>query len=537
MINAIYFNAVIYSADWNDNFYEAMLIKDGVIASIGNNDAILALKDNSTKVFDMNGAFIMPGLIDAHLHPFWGASQSMSCDLQHKMLSKKEVIQNITRYYQDHNEDWLIVRGWLKHPQGGQLTRSDLDKISTQKPIIVFSNDCHSLVCNSLALASLKTTNIPENALNSGILEDEPAMLAFDEISRYSDKYALKIAKNAQYLLNQEGITTIMDARADDVTFRAFETLSESDSLTLRVFGAKEIPAKSFTSTDTTSNAIDETKRFITQFSHPQTAIKPTTSILHTKFFIDGVLEAPLHTALLREPYQNITPNNHYGDCYYDKALLTSLLAKTNELGWHPHMHTVGDAAIDFALNCIEDSQKTHPNNNIRPSLAHNEITAKDQYSRFYRLNVIATQSLQWAGNNHEAEESFTTLLGQDRFQNFGCAGRFYDAGVKVAYGSDWPIDHLDLWSNFQVGLNRQLIDDDFKHNNDRDLTVYEVLRSATIDAAYMLSQEENIGSLEVGKFADFIVLNSNPFMLPRNLIHTIDTTELFLGGKKINLR
>lgn len=544
MINTIYFNAVIYSVDEHNTFYDAMMVQDGFITAMNSNDEILKLQSESTKLVDMKGAFIMPGLIDAHLHPFWGASQFMSCDLRHRILTKDEVLQQITQYTQDQIEhpdhNWIIARGWMQPdmlPKGSQLTRHDLDEISTELPIVIFSNDCHLLVCNSLALQSFTTVIIPENSLDNGILEDSPAMQAFDEITRYSDKYALKVAKNAQYLLNQEGITTVMDARADAITLKAFKTLSDSDALTLRVLGAKEIPAASFATENMIADAVAETAAFMAKFSAPQKAIKPTTTVLHIKFFIDGVLQEPLHTALLREPYQGIALKNHYGDCYYDKALLTALLTETNKLGWHPHMHTVADSAIDFALDCLEDSLKNSPNSTIRPSLAHNELTAPDHYARFAKLKVMATQSLQWAAMDEETHQTFVGLLGEERIKGFECAGKFYDAGVKVAYGSDWPIDHLDVWSNFQVGMKRQLMGDSFKHKNDRDLTVYEILRSATIDAAYMLQQEDKIGSLEIGKFADFIVLNKNPFQIERKHLHTITANLLFLGGKNINLR
>lgn len=537
--DAIYFNGVIYSADDQCTTYSAMAIHDGVIVALGDAQAILNYQNAETEMLDLNGQFVMPGLIDAHLHPFWGASQSLSCDLKHQILSKQEILYKINEYLveqaQQKSLDWIIVRGWMQPdmlPIGSELTKEDLDNISQNFPIVVFSNDCHVLVCNSLALQSFKTVDISDAAKEKGILVDGPAMQAFDEITRYPDDEALIIAKTAQNLLNQQGVTTVMDARADEVAFNAFQSLAINKQLTLRVFGAKEISANSFATVEMIPNAIAETQNFMGKFSFIQTAAEPTTTISHIKFFIDGVLQDPLHTALLRKPY-HLEGKERYGDCYYDSKLLSELLRQTNILGWHPHMHTVGDAAIDFALDCIEASRTD--GYITRASLAHNELTVPEHYQRFAQLNVIATQSLQWSAMDAETYTLFIELLGEDRIQYFECAGRFYDAGIKVAYGSDWPIDPLNLWENFQVGMNRQLIGDSFKHDNDRDLTVKEVLHSVTIDAAYMLDQEDNIGSLEIGKFADFIVLNQNPFTIPQENFYTIEVDKVFLGGKRIN--
>ena len=540
--DAIYFNGKIYSVDAHDTFYSAMAIAEGIIVAMGDDEAVLQHQDESTQLINLQGQFVMPGLVDSHLHPFWGASQSLSCDLKHQALSKQEVLVKITsyieRYISEHKDGWIIVRGWMQPdmlPIGSELTSTDLDEISQDYPIIVFSNDCHLLVCNGLALRSFQTVDIPQDALAKGVLEDGPAMQAFDEITRYSADYALKVARKAQSLLNEQGVTTVMDARADAVTFRAFRSLALSNELTLRVLGAKEIPAKTFVTMTMIPEAIAATQEFMAEFSQKQTALQPTTTISHIKFFIDGVLQAPLHTALLRKPY-HLDGIEQYGDCYYDKALLTELLSQTNRLGWHPHMHTVGDAGIDFALDCIEGSQEKSPNLEVRAGFAHNELTAPDHYPRFRQLNVIATQSLQWGAICDETDATFTALLGEERMAYFESAGRFYDAGVKVAYGSDWPIDHLDLWAHFQLGMTRQLMDCDYQHANDRQLTAKEVLRSATIDAAYMLGQEKNIGSLETGKFADFIVLDQNPFVINSEEIHTIKVNQVFVGGKSIKI-
>ena len=135
--DAIYFNGKIYSVDAHDTFYSAMAIAEGIIVAMGDDEAVLQHQVESTQLINLQGQFVMPGLVDSHLHPFWGATQSLSCDLKHQALSKQEVLAKITsyteRYISEHKDGWIIVRGWMQPdmlPIGSELTSTDLDEIS-----------------------------------------------------------------------------------------------------------------------------------------------------------------------------------------------------------------------------------------------------------------------------------------------------------------------------------------------------------------------------------------------------------------------
>ncbi|XKM13744.1 amidohydrolase [Orbaceae bacterium ac157xtp] len=564
--DSVYINGYIYTADDSNNICEAIAISNGYIIAVGSTKEIETFINEQTTIIDLQNKTMIPGIIDAHLHPFWGGLQLSGCHLNYESLTVEQTLAQIQDYLDNDSkqgvDDWLQVRGWLRQevlPLGTDITRFDLDRLNTIRPVILFSNDCHTLVANTRALEKFglnrntptptdgKIGRMPDGELN-GILEDAPAMRAFDSIPTLNDKQAVDVAKLVQYELNKQGVTTVMDARFADLQFKAFQTLAHQDNLTIRLFGAVEITPDESQSHRDILNAINKVKDIADIYSDTSWQPTPGLKISHVKFFVDGVLQAPLMTASLLSPYRinvgtkgktDFVDSDQIGDLYYQDELLKSLIIETSKAGFHPHLHTVGDGAIETVLNHIETMRKQHPDlYNIRPSLAHNELAAPHQYSRFAELNVIATLSFQWAGLTNEMMEQFFNMLGEKRFNDLEPCAKFIDAGAKVAFGSDWPIDPLNEWYDFKVAVTRTGHDNGASSakrlNTDRNLTITEVLRAATIDAAFMLEQEKYIGSLETGKFADFIVLDKNPFKIPTYEIESIKVLSTIIGGKLV---
>lgn len=240
----------------------------------------------------------------------------------------------------------------------------------------------------------------------------------------------------------------------------------------------------------------------------------------------------PNRTAYLREPYSDATETRAHS--YFTERQLTLLCLLCASAGLHPHMHIVGDGAAELALNALEIMRIFEPDTPVRPAMAHDDLVAPEQYTRFADLDVIANLSWQWAGITEEMMETYRQRLGEIRIRGLETHGKFFDAGVRVAYNSDWPIDPPDEWFNFQVGLTRRLTPEQPRLDNDRDLTVTEVLRAATINAAYALGMENVTGSLEPGKFADLIVLDQSPFTTPSADFGRIKVLTTMVGGKVV---
>lgn len=558
-----YINGYIYTADNTNTVCEAIAVTDGYIIATGSTAQIQKLITEQTQIFDLHGKTMLPGIIDAHLHPFWGGMQLSGCHLDYASLTIAQTLDKIQHYLDNDPckgaNDWLQVRGWLRQevlPLGTDITRADLDQLKTRRPVILFSNDCHTLVANTRALEMFglnrhtpepkdgKIGRTADGELN-GILEDAPAMRAFDSIPALNAEQAVEVAKRVQFELNQQGVTTAMDARAADLQFNAFKTLADDNNLTIRLFGAIEITPDDAPTIQDIPKAVKEAKLFAQTYSDSQWLPKPGLKISLVKFFIDGVLQAPIMTASLLEPYRinQGTANNidyvasdRVGDLYYDNTILENLIIEVSKAGFYPHMHTVGEGAIETVLNHIESLRTKHPElAHIRPSLAHNELAAPSHYARFAQLNTIATLSFQWAGPTNEMIDQFHHMLGEQRFKELEPSAKFIDAGAKIAFGSDWPIDPLNEWFDFKVAVTRIGAGNNAQRlATDRNLTVTEVIRAATIDAAFMLGQEQTIGSIEVGKFADLIIIDRNPFTISPEEIEHVNVINTIIGGRLV---
>lgn len=540
----VFYNANIYTVDDENSIQEAIAIKDGYILAVGQTEKIMPYVNEQTQVRDMAGKTVMPGLVDCHLHAFWGGSQLISCSLNYQSLTVEQTLNIIqTSLNQDPIRDdayWLPVRAWSRsemQPAGADMNRMILDSLETKRPVVLFSSDCHTLVANSRALALLGIDEEVENPEDgkyyrddegrlNGVIDDAPCMRAFDEATRLSHEQMVLLADRIQKALNQQGVTTVMDARVYTEHLDAFATLKERKQLTLRFLGAKEITPSQAKSEIEAQESVQDVVVLANKYNKEAWRPEPNVGICSVKIFIDGVLQAPMCTAYLLSPYLENTGcesepkwtiSTNKGDLYFPEAIIDILTLTCAQLQINPHFHTVGEGAIEVVLNSIEKMRKIYTDVDARPSLAHNELVAPHQFKRFADLNTTAVLSFQWAGVTNFDEQYF---LGEERFQNLEPHAKFIDAGARIAFNSDWPIDALDEWGSFQIGMTRQLpYDGALKLDNDRVLTLLETLRAATINAAYTLGKERYIGSLEVGKFADLIVLDRNVFCEPTTKI------------------
>jgi predicted amidohydrolase YtcJ len=271
----------------------------------------------------------------------------------------------------------------------------------------------------------------------------------------------------------------------------------------------------------------------------------PGVTVRNTKLFLDGVISAPALTGAMVEPYRRnagtaAAPNWVTGDSrgppvYFPPDVLAKILVALGKQGIDPHMHADGDGAVRAALDGIEALRKALPGADIRPAIAHDEIVSAADFPRFRQLGAIPVLSFQWgkpAGDTLGLENYF----GEDRMRVLEPTGRLAAAGARIAFGSDWPVDLLDEWFAFQVGVTRAdgptaPIEYRGRLGDDPGLSREAVLRAATIGSAYELHEDEVTGSIEVGKFADLIVLERNPLTVPVEDIARTKVQETLVGG------
>jgi predicted amidohydrolase YtcJ len=284
------------------------------------------------------------------------------------------------------------------------------------------------------------------------------------------------------------------------------------------------------------------------RYDEGKIAPAPRITVRNAKLFLDGVIAAPAFTGAMREPYftnlgtaakPDWKPGRARGPAVYFPAdALATLLVGLGRAGIDPHMHADGDGAVHAALDGIEALRKALPVADIRPAIAHDEIVDPQDFPRFKQLNSIPVLSMQWekpAGDTMGLKNYF----GPARMKIIEPAGFLAAAGARVAFGSDWPVDKLDEWVALKVGVTRTNAPDAAAEFNGRlgedpGLSREEVLRAATINAAYELHEDESTGSLEVGKVADLIVLDRNPLKVPPEEIAKTQVLETIAGGKVV---
>ncbi len=565
--DTVFHNGRVYTANNNNDVVAAVAIKNGKIIALGSNADVSRLVGESTEVIDLNGKMLMPGLVDGHMHPVSGGAQLTSCSLKYMSLTVDEALAMITACLDQEqgapSDRWLEVRGWFRQamkPEGADLTAAILDRLPTDRPVVVTGSDFHSMAANSKAIKVAGITDDSPDPSDGKIVRDKTgkatgifldgAMWMVNSAKpKLSDaeqrKKSLADLKAAMQALNAQGITSVFDAAASEDSLVAFTQLRDEGKLTVR---ANLAPVISPEAAENPKEVVAYINGLASQFDTPVAATEPGISVATAKIFVDGVIQAPAQTGALVSPYlhntgssdhQDWQPSEKTGSLYFSESLLTQLLEALVENDINAHMHTTGDKAVKVALNAIAAARKKFNNPAFRPSLAHNELVDPEDYARFAELNAIPMLSLQWGKPAPDTIDSVKDYIGPERFMYLETSGKFKQAGARVAYGSDWPVDPLNEWLAMQVGVTRTNASDtepkyQGRLGDDPGLDIHTAIRAITLNSAYSLNMDAYIGSLEVGKFADMIVIDQDiTDIAPENVAKT-NVVQTFVGGREV---
>ena len=562
--DTVYRHGRVYTIDAHDGVQQALAIRAGRIVYVGDDAGAAALMGPRTTVRDLRGRMLMPGLVDGHMHPLQGGGSLLKCNLNYAQLNVAQMqaqIQACLDQSKAHEPDaWLEVVNWFQEgmlPAGTHTDRTTLDALKTQRPIVVMSSFGHTTLVNTRALklaglsaqtpdplggkvgrdASGNPSGILEDAAQEGVAKLIPAPTAADNV---------KAAAAALDALRRQGVTTFLDAAAEQPSLEAFAAVKRQGKLTARAHFAVLItppqgrdPAK----------AVAMVKSLAQRYDQGEVAPAPTLTVRNVKLFLDGVITAPASTGAMLTPYLSLqgTPGNaHWApsasrgpDVYFPAPILSALLIAVGEAGFEPHMHADGDRAVREGLDGIGALRRQFPDRDIRAAIAHNEIVDPADFPRYRQLNVIPVLSFQWEKQAPDTMEGAQQYLGPARFKYMEPAGFLAASGARIAYGSDWPVDPLDEWFALKVGVTRtNAPQPDHKYagrlSEDKGLARNEALRAITMNSSYELHQDKETGSLEVGKLADLIVLDRNYFDVPADQIAQIKVLQTVVGGRVV---
>jgi predicted amidohydrolase YtcJ len=559
----VYRNGTVFTADSQDSIAQAVAIREGRIVYVGSNEGAARFIGPATKVTDLQGRFLMPGLVDGHMHPLEGGLTLRKCNLNYESLTVAEFQKRVqTCLDETKNKEpdgWLEVVNWFQEsmrPAGIKTGRATLDVLSTSRPVIVHSSFGHTVLANSRALALARITQATADPLGgkiwrdadgnpTGLLEDSAFVVFSTLVPRPTHEENIAAAKAAEHAMNRQGVTSFLDAVGSPEDMAAFTALQHTGALTVRAHFAPLItPEEASDPAGAVAKVVSYTKRY----DQGAIQMKPGITVRNSKLFLDGVIAAPALTGAVLDAYRvnagtqqdpKWVPGQSRGPAvYFPPAPLAEILVRLARAGLDPHLHADGDGAVRAGLDAVEVMRREVRGADIRPALAHDEIVGSSDFPRFKALNAIPVLSFQWekpAGDTL----GLTNYFGPERMKILEPAGLLASAGARIAFGSDWPVDALDEWFALKVGVTRTNAPNAppeyrGKLGNDPGLSRETVLRAATINAAYELHEDDVTGSVQVGKFADLIVLDRNPLKIPAEDIANVRLLQTVVGGQSV---
>ncbi len=520
----------------NANIYtvrraQALAVRDGKIVALGQNEEIRKLAGPKTQIEDLQGKTVLPGFIDAHMHLVSvGLRESgYYLDLS-PARSLNEALELVrARVKQTERAQWVLGRGWdeSRWPERRYITKADLDKIAPEHPTVLVRVCGHMLCANSLALQKISVSPRPGELDEAGGLLREETAWAFLRQLQPSEHQIHEAIRAGIKLAHRLGVTAIHDI-AKPEHIRAYTALHKAQELQLRVRLTIEV------------QYVDHLIALGLRTGFGDDLLK----LGAIKFFADGSIGA--RNAALYEPYRDLPPppslkgrnsltpspsplrgrGEHKGEGYYnnmgtlnyEQSELNHLVKLAHDHGFQIMIHAIGDRAIDAALEALSYAGATPEH---RHRLEHAELLSDSQIARMRGLGIIASMQpnfVQWSGPGGLYE----TRLGPERDAHIDPHRRVLDAGVRMACGSDgMPFGPL---YGIHCAVNAP--------HPDQRISVEEAIRAYTLDAAYAAFEEKRMGSLELGKLADFIVLSQDPACAKNIKEITIERT--YLAGQRV---
>ena len=553
-VDLIVKNANVHTVDSNNPCASAFAIKDGRFVFVGE-DADLAGFEGKT--IDAQGKFIMPGFIDSHAHI---SCSIPMCQFKYPMINqrgKKATLEDIAQKVKaDAGEKAHFFMVRELYFQGEEITKEDLDAISTTEGIFLLEFEPHCGWCNSKMLEMVGINeNTPDPApgfsyavrnnegkLTGMIYEGVSAEASLTNTDAISDSYIKSEIKRLDAYCKRIGITAITECAMPAVpefgerVYRLIAELDRAGEISVDINGSygtqvpKHLP-----------NIIDELKRYNKEFN---------TEHLHVhtlKLWIDGT--SAISTAYMLEPRFD---NGSCGGKLCDEAKLTSLIKQCDELGFDVHLHVIGDGAIRMSLNAVENARgELGRPLNIQVTLAHIELCSDADVPRFKELDVIANFTPYWMSPPEVSGgfEHMQKALGE-RFRYEYRVKDIMDAGATVTFGCDQiGMDDVFMnWSPFlslEVGVLRRYTPNtlnaeysgatDYALTPEQSVGLEDMIRGYTINGAKQLGDEANRGSIEVGKLANFMVLPEDILARDVEGISYIEPDEVYFKGVKVH--
>jgi len=545
-MDTILYNANIITVDKSFSIAEAVAINQGCISSVGTNASILKSTNSHTKKIDLNGKTVLPGLIDAHLHPVGAAKSELF-----EEIPDVSTLQELLDYFLAQTQ--LKKKGeWIIHPRFFSIrlegmrppTLKHLDLVTPQNP--VFLNSSYSGILNSHAM---QICGINKSSKHPGILKDpktgEPTGIistsAFPFLKQYIPNNKLSYKQECDALeemlrrYSRVGFTSVTDGLQSISSMKIYRDLKADNRLPIRVccnveaprFKTREQFAEELKKMDVCSGDGDEYVR-----------------IGALKFIIDGGILTG--TALMRQPWGDRAQEiygfedpDFRGLCNYNQSQVRDIVSIGNIFGWKMAAHCTGGGAVDMLLDAYENANEENEIWERRFSIIHGNFYNENAVRRCQKLGVIADLQPAWFYKDGDAMKY---ILGDECIKNFLPLRTMLKSGVRLNGGSDHMVKFdsfrainpynpfLAMWAAVTRKTERGTV-----IGASEAISRQEALKMYTINNAFGTFEENIKGSIEVGKYADLIVVSEDYMTCPVNKIKNMQVEMTMLGGKIVN--
>ncbi|MBA4360159.1 MAG: amidohydrolase [Pseudomonas sp.] len=549
----VLFNGKIFTADRAQPKVQALAVQDGKVLQVGSDAQIKALIASGTKVVDLGGKALMPGLIDSHSHAIFGGLEMTSANMEDEVVDLDELEKRLKAWRNDgkaRHGDVLGVAGmssayWAQAEAFGQkFNVGEWAKV----PVVFTGSDHHTAWANNVMLeragidaALLKSLPDAEKDTIGKLADGSPNGFLVDAgWDRVASKMPvpspadmLKAAQSAVRYNNSLGITAWMDPAANAApgepvfalkptentvgVLPVYKALAESGGMSahvaaLLVANPKSVPAD-----------LDTLDKVRQQFQGI-----PNLTLPGVKIFADGVIEYPAQSAAMIDPYSN---SHKQGELLIDPKHFGELVSAIDERGWLVHIHAIGDRAVRESLNGIAQARKDRQSG-VTHSITHLQMVNPKEFARFKPLNVIASMQLLWASADEYTLDMIKPYVSALAFRYQYPAHSLLKQGATIAGASDWAVSSPNPWNAMAQAISREgplgVLNADERIDRETMLYAY------TLNAARTIGLEKQIGSLSPGKQADFIVLDRDVFSVDNKALHDTQVLQTWFAGREV---
>lgn len=544
-------NARVATVDKSFTITEAMAIKDGKILATGSTEMVLKHKGSKTTIRDLAGKLVLPGLIDSHVHPMGAAMHEFDHPIPHF-----ETIQDVLDYIKARAKvlpkgEWIVLRQVFitRLKEQRYPTKAEMDAAAPEHPVLYSTGPDASI--NSLALKlckidkDFKVIDGGAGYIEKDIKTGEPTGILrnctrFVKTSQPSQRQPTENdhLERLELLLkdyNSVGITGIVDRGAGDSSLNRFKKLRETNKLTVRLAASVSMG---------TSDPMEKLQASITKLSqHPLRKPDPFIHIIGVKIFLDGGMLTG--SAYMKKPWgiskiYSIEDPEYRGLLFLSREKLLGMVQATVEAGMQFTAHTVGDGAVETLVGVYEEVNKTKPVRATRPCITHSNFMSREAVEAMPRVGIVADIQPAWL---YLDSHTLAAQFGVDRLEYFQPLQSIFKAGGIVGGGSDHMqrIDSLksvnpyNPFLGMSVAITRKGKYFPQKLRPEQALTREQAIRFYTMNNAHLMFMENEVGSLEKGKLADFIVLDRDILTCPEDQIASTQCLETFVAGKQVH--